>query len=85
MLSTIAALLVGFTLGCGADALRYRSWRDREVRLRRTTVGVATRTLVAALARLQETIERVALDPELVEGVERCRDLATALERLAGE
>ena len=77
------ALLAGTIVGFGAASALAAAWRGRERRLRRAGIGTATRTLAAALAHLQESIETIALDPELLAEVAGCRDLAAALARLA--
>ena len=82
MFSTIAALLGGFILGFGTASGLALAWRGQESRLRRITLGFAARSLVAALTRLQESIETIALDPELLREVTECRDLAAAVARL---
>lgn len=82
-MSTVSALLGGFALGFGAASALCLARRGYELRTRRLALGFAARGLVTALARLEETIETIALDPDLLRKVSGCSDLAAALLRLA--
>ena len=79
----MAEALMGMIVGFGAASVLCLAWRERERRLRKAGIGTLTGTLAAALAHLQESIETIALDPDLLAEVAGCRGLAAALARLA--